>query len=114
MAKRAPPTAPTISPTRVRLGIALFVLWWLPVYLAVPAVVELFGEANNAHARRLIAIGIVTLQTIAGLAGLYLLGKELAVKLRTVRLRRMPVIVWRIVKSGQTTIDPQDLKQPKK
>jgi hypothetical protein len=106
-------TTGVISPARLRLGVLLFVVWWIPLYLAIPAVVAALGEQGNHHATAVITVSIVALQTVVGLLGLWLLGKQLALTIKRVSYRRLPMVIWRSVWSGRTTIDPADLKPAK-
>jgi hypothetical protein len=96
--------SPTVSATRLRIGILLFVLWWLPVYLAVPAVAAALGDTGNAEAVKRIAIVIIGAQSIIGLAGVILMGKEFALMLKRVKYRKMPGTIWRILWTGRAEI----------
>lgn len=98
---------------RVRIGILLFLLWWLPFYLLSPAIAELLGMGDDAEARRVITVWIVCIQTLLGVTGAYLAGKELFATLGNVRRRRLLPLAWRIVWSGDTRIADDDLKEPK-
>ena len=102
-----------VSVRRVRIGVLLFLLWWLPFYLLAPAIADLLGKGDDAQARRAITIGIVCIQTVLGLLGAYLAGRELFATLGKVRRRRLLPTAWRIVWSGATDIPQEDLKPPK-
>lgn len=102
-----------MSVTRTRVGIVLFLLWWLPVYLLAPAVADLLGKGSDAQARHVITIWLVVIQTALGVLGLYLAGRELFSALGRVRRRRVLPVAWRIVWSGDTAIPDEDLKKRK-
>jgi len=102
-----------ISVVRVRIGIVFFILWWLPVYLTVPTIAALFGEQDNHQAIVTITIIIITVQTVIGIIGVLLLGKELTHILVKVRYRKLPITLWRIIITGDTDVDPSFLKKPK-
>ena len=101
-----------VSVGRVRIGILLFILWWLPFYLLAPAIAGLLGQGDDAQARRAITISIVCIQTVLGLIGAYLAGRELFATLAKVRRPRLLPVAWRIVWSGDTHVDDRDLKKP--
>src|SRR6478609_6386250 len=89
--------AEPISVLRVRIGILLFLLWWLPVYVLAPAIADLIGSSSDAHLVRTVAIWLVCIQTVIGLIGLYLAGTQLFRTLGRVRRRRVLVVAWHIV-----------------
>ena len=105
--------AEPISVLRVRIGILLFLLWWLPVYVLAPAIADLIGSEQRCPPR---AHG-------GHLAGLhpdghrpdrsYLAGTQLFRTLGRVRRRRVLAAAWHIVWTGDTRIDDADLKPPK-
>lgn len=101
-----------VSVLRVRIGILLFLLWWLPFYLLAPAIADVLGVGDDPAARREITIWIVCIQTLLGVVGAYLAGRELVATLGRVRRRRLLAVAWRIVWSGDTRIADEDLKQP--
>ena len=103
-----------ISVVRVRIGILLFLLWWLPIYLLTPVLAGLLGKADDASARHAITVWLVCIQTVIGLVGVYLAGRELFSTLGKVRRRRLVPVAWHIVRRGDTRIADEDLKQPRK
>jgi hypothetical protein len=105
--------AERVSVLRVRIGILLFLLWWLPVYLLAPAIADLIGTSSDAHLVRTVTIWLVCIQTVIGLIGLYLAGTQLFATLGKVRRRRVLAVAWHIVWTGDTQIDGADLKPPK-
>jgi len=98
---------------RVRIGIVLFLLWWLPFYLLSPAIADLLGMGDDPEARRQITLWIVCMQTVLGLVGAYLAGRELFATLGKMRRRRLLPVAWQIVWSGDTDIAADHLRQPK-
>ena len=99
-----------VSVRRVRIGVALVVLWWLPFYLLGPALADLVGKGDDPSARRAATLLIVVVQTGIGLLGGFLAGRELVATLGKVRRRRMLPVAWRIVWSGNTDVRATDLK----
>ena len=106
-------SADGISVVRVRVGIVLFLLFWLPVYLLAPAIAALLGKEDDVHARRVITIVLVCVQTVLGLLGVSLAGRELFSTLGKVRRRRLVPVACRIVWSGDTRVADVDLRSPK-
>ena len=105
--------AKRISVLRVRIGILLFLLWWLPVYLLAPAIANLIGTNSDANLVREVTIWLICIQTVIGLIGLYLAGKELFATLGKVRRRRVLAVAWHIVRTGDTHVADSDLRPPK-
>lgn len=102
-----------ISITRLRLGVFLFIIWWIPIYLTIPFLDTVF-DANSQKEKHIIAILILTIQGIVGLVGLLLVGKQLALTLKRIKYKKLPITVWRLLWTGDTDINPDYLKSPKK
>ncbi|WP_197030026.1 hypothetical protein [Cellulomonas sp. URHE0023] len=90
--------AVAVSPTRLRTGVFLVFLWWIPVWLAAPVIAEAFGLDG-----RDVLIWLIVVQTIVGLAGVLVVGKQIARIMKGVPSRRMLPTVWRVLRRG--TID---------
>lgn len=101
-----------ISISRLRLGVVLFIVWWIPIYLTLPFLDNELN-ANTKKSQAIIAITILTIQGIIGVIGLLLVGKELAFTLKQVKYRKLPGTIGRMLWNGDTTIKPSSLK-PKK
>jgi H+/Cl- antiporter ClcA len=101
------------SITRLRIGVVFFILWWLPIYLTVPFIVGLFGDANNTKAKHIITAVILLIQGVIGVIGFLLIGKALALTLRKVSYRRLPGVIWRMLWHGDSNIRETDLKTKK-
>jgi hypothetical protein len=102
-----------LSVTKIRIGIVLLIVWWLPVYLTVPSLTRALGDSGNHHDVLVITVVIIGIQTVIGFFGLFLVGKELATTLRKVSFRKLPAVVWRIVWSGKTEIHGNEFKKSK-
>jgi hypothetical protein len=89
-----------VSAAKLRLGVVLIALWWIPVYLAVPVLIKALGDSGNPHAVKIFTAWVILIQTVIGLAGLALLGKELSQALRGMPLKKMPITFWRIIWTG--------------
>ncbi|MET0788386.1 MAG: hypothetical protein ABWY33_04000 [Cellulomonas sp.] len=88
------PRAP-ISPTRLRAGVFLILLWWIPVWLAAPVLAEALGlEVEN------VAVVLVVVQTVVGALGALVAGKQITRILRGVPRKQMLPTVWRVFRHG--------------
>jgi hypothetical protein len=86
---------------RIRLGLGLFILSWLPIAQFVIAAAGLDGGA--AQVLRAIIWGI---QAIIGLIGLFIVGRPVAAVVRHSGWRHTPRVVWRLLRSGTAPADP--------
>ena len=93
----AAPSAPdSLSPLRLRTGIIMFALWWIPVWLLAPVLVEVLGVGTIAQA----TIAVALVQTIIGLAGVVIAGKQILAIMRGTSRRDVPKKVWHIFWKG--------------
>jgi hypothetical protein len=93
-----------ISAGRLRWGVVMLVLWWIPVWAAVPTLCALLGIHDSTSQRRLLLL-VLAIQTIVGLLGAWLAGKEVITVVRGIPRRRMPGAVWRVFIHGR--IEPK-------
>ena len=92
---------PQVSPTRLRVGVVLVLLWWIPVWLAAPVIAGWWGlDVQDA------LIWLVVVQTIVGLAGVLVVGRQIARIMQGIPARRMLPTVWQVLRNG--TIDTAD------
>ena len=84
-----------ISPARLRAGVFLILLWWVPVWLAGPVLAEAFGLDV-----RDVVIALVVVQTVLGALGALVAGTQVTRILRGVPRKRMLPTVWRVFRHG--------------
>lgn len=85
----------SISPTRLRVGVLLIFIWWLPIWLVAPQIANLLGvDSNNAR------IFIMIIQTIIGFFGLLIVGKQVASIMKGTPFKKMIPTVWKVLRSG--------------
>ena len=89
------PDTRSISPTRLRLGVFLILLWWIPVWLAAPVIGEAFGLDVTD-----VAVALAVVQTVVGALGTLVAGKQIARILRGVPRKQMLPTVWRVFRHG--------------
>jgi hypothetical protein len=86
---------PTASPTRLRVGVVLVLLWWIPVWLGAPIIARITGfDARD------VLIAMVVVQTVIGLAGVLVVGPQVARIMSGVPARRMLPTVWSVLRRG--------------
>lgn len=88
-----------VSVFRLRLGIVLFFLFWLPAYLLAPVVAVAFGDQPDVVQ---LTIFIMIIQTVIGLAGFVVAGKEVIQLLKQTPRKQILKTVWHIFWSGST------------
>ena len=84
-----------VSPTRLRVGIFLVFLWWIPVWLAAPVISEAFGLDSTD-----VLIWLIVVQTVVGLAGVLVVGRQIARIMKGIPARRMLPTVWHVLRRG--------------
>jgi hypothetical protein len=101
-----------ISVLRLRIGILFFILWWIPIYLTLPYLDRKLDATSN-RSKAVVAVCIITAQTILGIIGLILVGKLFALILKDIKPRKLPAAMWHILISGETDINPNYLRSKK-
>jgi hypothetical protein len=91
-----PPVELVISVSRVRIGIILLALFWLPIWLLAPFFA---AETGTTVAHATLVVG--TVQVVFGLIGLIILGRQSIMIVRQTSRRQLPKVVWHIFWSGQ-------------
>jgi len=94
-----PSKSTQVSVFRLRLGIVLFFLFWLPAYLLAPVVAVAFGDQADVVQ---LTIFIMIIQTVIGLAGFVVAGKEVIQLLKHTPRKQILKTVWHIFWSGST------------
>jgi hypothetical protein len=85
-----------ISVKRVRIGIILIALFWLPIWLLAPLWAK---EAGITVTQATLVVGAA--QILLGIAGAIVLGKQSITIVRQTSRRQLPKVVWHIFWSGQ-------------
>jgi hypothetical protein len=84
-----------ISPTRLRVGITFIFIWWIPIWVIAPQLADFFGfNSNNAR------IVIIIIQTIIGIIGGLIVGKQIASLMKSTPFKKMLPTVWKILRYG--------------
>src|SRR6185369_2831415 len=89
-----------ISAGRLRLGVVFIILFWLPIWLLTPVIYGLFG-VDSPEARHQIVLGILIIQTICGILGALIVGRQVMQLVHQVPKRKVLPIMWRVLIHGQ-------------
>ncbi|HEY2310339.1 MAG TPA: hypothetical protein VGH46_04395 [Gaiellaceae bacterium] len=85
-----------VSVFRLRLGVALIGIWWIPIWLLAPLVGHFTSQPIGS-----ITIAIAIVQTILGLIGALLAGRQAAKIVRHTGLRAVPGKIWHVLRTGK-------------
>jgi uncharacterized membrane protein YeaQ/YmgE (transglycosylase-associated protein family) len=95
--KLVEPDRPT-SATRLRVGVVLLLLWFLPFWALGPWIARSLGWSDHAGAELSLVISIV--QTVIGIVGAYIGGKELTALVKGTPRKKVLARAWHIIWSG--------------
>ena len=85
-----------VSVFRLRLGVLLIGIWWIPIWLLAPLVAHLAGQDVGS-----VTLTIAIVQTIIGLIGVLLAGRQTAKIVRHTGFRAVPRKIWRVLWTGK-------------
>lgn len=88
---------------RLRLGIGLFVLSWVPFPLAVLAILRSMGYLQSAQAGSAFVAIMWGAQYLIGFVGLFFAGKESIGVVRQAGWRHLPSACWQALRYGRIT-----------
>jgi hypothetical protein len=100
---RRPHPPEQVSVFRLRLGVLLIGIWWIPIWLLAPLVGRLTGQPVGS-----VTIVIAIVQTIIGLFGLLVAGRQTAKIVRHTGMRAVPAKIWRVIWSGKIEPEPAE------
>ena len=85
-----------VSIFRLRLGVVLIGIWWIPIWLLAPVVAHVVGQPVGS-----VTLTIAIVQTIIGLVGVLIAGRQAAKLVRHTGFRAVPGRIWRVIWSGE-------------
>lgn len=91
-----------VSAKRLRLGVFLLLLWMLPFWMLGPYIAD-SGAAGNLTGAEVTTV-IAVIQTIIGIAGAIVAGKEVTEVVKSTSKRQIPKTVWRVMVSGKVNV----------
>ena len=86
---------------RLRIGILLIILSWLPVAQVVLSVAHSNGKLTGGHASDVFRLSVWTVQIIIGFVGLWLAGKVAISSAKEEGWRKAPSNMWNLFMHGQ-------------
>jgi hypothetical protein len=90
-----------VSVFRLRLGVLLVGIWWIPIWLVAPLVAHFFHWPIGK-----VTLLIAIVQTVIGLIGAWLAGGQAVKIVRHTRLRAVPGKIWHLLWTG--TLDEEE------
>jgi hypothetical protein len=85
-----------VSVFRLRLGLILIGIWWIPIWLLAPLVAHVVDQPVGS-----ITIVIAVVQTIIGLIGAFVAGRQAAKIVRHTGFRAVPRKIWQVLWTGR-------------
>lgn len=100
MDKVSQPAPETISATKLRLGVVFLILWWVPFWVAAPAIDKIFG-IDSEQGKHALVVFILALQTIFFFLGLLMCGRQTVNLARKSPKRQVPKMFWQTLVHGK-------------
>ena len=95
------------SSTRLRVGLAIWLVSWVPFPVILLAIGHRFGWGqDDASASRFLAIAW-TVQIVLGLVGVAIAGSAAIGVVKAVGWRRLPRVAWAAIRHGEVDITPE-------
>ncbi len=98
-----------VSATRLRVGVFLLLLWWIPFWLAAPRIAELLS-IDSSGGKTLVTVIIFGVQTVIGIIGIFFAGQQIKEIIRSVPKRKVPAVLWYTLIHGDTPNRNSELK----
>ncbi|MFZ0342418.1 MAG: hypothetical protein WAL31_08795 [Gaiellaceae bacterium] len=95
-----------VSVFRLRLGLVLIGIWWIPIWLLAPLVAHLVDGPVGS-----VTIAIAIAQTVIGLIGVLIAGRQAAKIVRHTGFRAVPGKIWHVLWKGRL-IEPEPGEAP--
>ena len=90
-----------VSATRMRLGVGLILLWWLPIWLLAPYINSAFSSTDSSQSLAIITTIIIVIQTMIGGFGVYIAGGPVMDIIKKTPRRKVPRTILRILLHGK-------------
>lgn len=81
---------------RLRLGAVLIGIFWIPIWLLAPVVARVLDEPVGS-----VTVVIAIVQTIIGLIGALMAGRQAVRIVRGTPFRAVPGKLWRVLRTGK-------------
>ncbi len=93
-------TTSSISVRRLRIGVLMLLVWWIPVWLLAPIFTKILHDIGIDLSVAQVTIIIAIIQTIIGLFGAWLAGPQIVSIVRKQSFKKAPNVMWHILVSG--------------
>jgi len=94
---------PQASPLRLRIGVSLIVLWWLPFWALAPAISDAVGGHPSTAE---LTTAIVVVQTLIGIVGCWIAGTQVKSVLTGVPKKQAFGMMWYLLLHGRWRDEP--------
>lgn len=99
---------------RLRLGVALVLLWWLPLWALGPWIANSLRDIANPPSAAAVTTAIIVVQTIIGLLGFWIAGTQVKSIIRHSTKRQALRAAWTVLRHGRLPAAPdRDGESPK-
>ena len=95
------PSGESGRPARLRVAVALVLIWWVPFWLLGPLIADWLSGLNNPPSGAAVTAAIVVVQTILGLIGFWLGGTEIKSIARRSTKKQAFVAAWSVLLHGE-------------
>ncbi len=96
------PATTGASPLRLRLGVALILLWWIPIWALGPAITQALSGLPVPPSVAVVTGTIVVIQTVIGLLGFWVAGSEVKTIVQQAPKKRAALrAIWSIFIHGE-------------
>jgi hypothetical protein len=85
-----------VSVFRLRLGLLLIAIWWIPIWLLAPIIAHVTGGPVGS-----VTIAVAIVQTVIGLFGVLIAGRQAAKIVRHTGWRAVPRKIWHVLWTGR-------------
>ena len=85
-----------IAVLRLRVGVVLIAIFWIPIWLLAPVVAHLLDQPVTS-----VTIVIALIQTVLGVVGVLLAGRPTLTLVRHTGWRAVPKTIWRVLWTGK-------------
>jgi hypothetical protein len=89
-----------LSPFRLRVGVFLILLWFLPFWALAPRIADSLSGLTNPPSVAAVTTTIVVVQTIIGLLGFWVAGTEVKSIIKGSSMRHALGAIWSILIHG--------------
>jgi len=90
-----------VSVFRLRLGVVLIGIWWIPIWLLAPLVAHFLDQPAGS-----VTLAIAIVQTVIGLIGVLFAGRQALRIVRHTGIRAVPRKIWHVLWAG-SLVEPE-------